>query len=420
MTIPLKNAFAAGSGSYRLEAVDAEALGKGLAFAAQADNPSAVYFNPAGLTQLKGKTYVSLGAGAIQPFCSYKDDTTGERTNRRRQTFIIPNFFVVSDFGLEKFSFGAGESSYWGLGTYWAEDSFSKYVATKTDYRTDDIMLTGAYEINDNLSIGLAADYTNSYVNKKRMLSQQTWGGADGDLQLKGSDKNAWGYRLSTLYKANKQHSFGFMYRSPVDVKYKGKIYLNGLNGAYASPAYFGGSSYETEITCKTTLPQSVVFGYCYKPNDKLKLEFDTEWMDWSSIEEEKIEYPSESNAGRLSVLNAGNPAPRDWKPSFAYAVGAEYKVNEILKLRAGYIFHETPIPQVNFETSVPDAKSNIVTLGAGIKLKKNVGIDIAYAAMFYAARNVKNDVGSLSGADINGKYETFINICVVTLTFKI
>ncbi|MFA5430261.1 MAG: hypothetical protein WC329_03800, partial [Candidatus Omnitrophota bacterium] len=68
----------------------------------------------------------------------------------------------------------------------------------------------------------------------------------------------------------------------------------------------------------------------------------------------------------------------------------------------------------------IPDAKSNIVTLGAGIKLKENVGIDIAYAAMFYATRNVKNDVGSLSGADINGKYATFINICVVTLTFKL
>jgi long-chain fatty acid transport protein len=368
---------------------------------------------------LKEKTYLSLGATAIQPRCSYKDNT-GERTDRRIQTFIIPDFFVVSDLGLEKFSFGLGESTYWGLGTYWAEDSFSKYVATKSDYTTDDVMFAGAYAVNENISIGVAADYTNSYVNKKKKLSQQTWGGADADFQLKGSDKNAWGYRLSTLYKVNKKHSFGLMYRSPVDVKYKGKLYLDGLNGVYASQAYFAGASYETEVTSKTTLPQSIVLGYCYKPTDKLRLEFDTEWMDWSSIEEEKIDYPSETNATRLSVLNAGNPVPKDWHSAFAYAIGAEYKVSDTLRLRTGYLFHKTPIPQSTFETSIPDASSNTVTLGAGIDLNKNFTIDIAYAAMFYNKRKINNNVGSLSGVNINGEYDTFINICVLTLTFKL
>ncbi|MDD5561719.1 MAG: outer membrane protein transport protein [Candidatus Omnitrophica bacterium] len=419
LIFPARNAYCVGSGAFRLEAPDAEALGKGLAFVAQADNPSAVYFNPAGLTQLKGKTYLSLGAAAIQPFCTYKDES-GNKTERRKQVFTIPNFYVVSDFGLEKFSFGLGGSSYWGLGTYWSEDSFSKYVSTKSDYRTEDIMFAGAYEINDNLSIGLAADYTKSYVNKKKLINQGAWLGADGDFQLKAKDNSSWGYRLSTLYKLNKKHSFGFMYRSPVDVKYKGKLYLDGLNGVYAGAAYFGGSSYETEITSKTTLPQSIVLGYCYKPNEKLKFEFDTEWMDWSSIQEEKIDYPSESNANRLSVLNGGNPAPKDWHSAFAFGLGAEYKVNGILKLRAGYLFHKTPIPQANFDTSLPNASSNTLTLGAGINLNKNTSLDFAYAGMLYNKRKINNSVGSLSSANINGEYATFINIYLLTFTLKL
>lgn len=419
LILPLKNAYSAGSGAFRLEAPDAEAMGKGLAFAAQADNPSAVYFNPAGLTQLKEKIYFSLGAAAIQPFCTYKD-TSGNQTDRRRQVFTIPNAFVVSDLGLEKFSFGIGGSSYWGLGTYWAEDSFSKYVSTKSDYSTQDIMFTGAYAINDNLSIGVAADYTKSYANKKKKLNQSAWLGADGDFQLKAKDNSAWGYRLSTLYKLNKVHSFGLMYRSPVDIKYKGKVYLDGLNGVYASAPYFGGTAYQTEITSKTTLPQSIVMGYCYKPTDKLKLEFDAEWMDWSSIQEEKIDFPTETNATRLSVLNGGNPVAKDWHSAFAYALGAEYKVNDILKLRTGYLFHKTPVPQANFETSLPDASSNTVTLGAGINLNKNTTLDLAYAGMFYVKREISNNVGSLSGVNINGEYESFINIYLLTVTFKL
>lgn len=421
LSFSLKNAHCAGSGAFRLEVPDAEALGKGSAFVAQADNPSAVYFNPAGLIQLKEKTYLSLGAAAVQPFCSYKDDS-GYTTDRRKQVFTIPNAFVVSDFGLEKFSFGLGGTSYWGLGTYWAEDSFSRYVSTNADYSTEDIMFTGAYEINENLSVGAAADYTRSSVNKKKKLIQAGIGD-DGDFQLKGRDNSSWGYRLSALYKLNEKHSFGLMYHSSVEVKYKGNVYLDNLNNINPLLPYntiFGGSSYKTEMTSKTTLPQSIVLGYCYRPTDKWRLEFDAEWMDWSSIQEEKIDYPSESIPARLNVLNAGNPVPKDWHSAFSYALGTEYKVNDFLRLRGGYFFHETPIPQANFETSLPDSTSNTMTLGTGMNLNKNTTLDFAYAAMFYNKRKIGNTIGSSSGANINGDYSSFVNVYLLTLTFKL
>jgi long-subunit fatty acid transport protein len=142
--------------------------------------------------------------------------------------------------------------------------------------------------------------------------------------------------------------------------------------------------------------------------------------MDWSSIKEEKIDYPSESDAGRLSVLNDGNPVPKNWHSAFAYALGIEYKVNDILRLRTGYLFHKTPIPQANFDTSLPDSSSNTVTLGAGIDLNKNIRLDLAYAAMFYDERKIDNNVGSASGASIDGEYNTLINVYLLTLTFKI
>ncbi|MDD5464925.1 MAG: OmpP1/FadL family transporter [Candidatus Omnitrophica bacterium] len=417
LTFPLKNAYSAGSGAYRLEVPDAEALGKGSAFVAQADNPSAIYYNPAGLTQLKGKTYVSVGASVVQPFCTY-EDTAGNQTDRRRQVFTIPNGFVVSDFGLEKFSFGLGATSYWGLGTYWAEDSFSKYVATKSDVITQDVMLTAAYEINDNISVGAGLDYTKALANKKKKLNQASWGGADGDFQLKGRDNNAWGYRLSTLYKLNKNHSFGLMYRSAVDLTYKGKVYLNDLNGTYQST--FGGASYETDMSTKSRLPQSILLGYCFKPDDKWRFEADIEWMDWSSVDKEQIDYPSETDAARLAVLNAGNPVQRDWRAVLSWAFGTEYKVNDNWKLRAGYFFHKTPIPEGTFDTALPDSTSNSLTLGTGYQINKNLSLDFAYAAMFYNQRKINNAVGSSSGANINGKYDTFINVYLLTLTFKL
>jgi long-chain fatty acid transport protein len=412
-------AFAAGSGAFRIEVVDAAAMGKGAAVVAQADNPSAIYYNPAGMTQLDGKLNISLGASIIQPFTTYKNNS-GNETDILRQIFTIPNILAVSNLGLEKFAFGIGTTSNWGTGTYWAEDSFSKYVATKSDFNTQTVMFSGAYDINDNLSIGVSADYLKSYVNKKKKLNNANFlGSGDGDFQLKGKDNSAWGYRLSTLYKLNKKHSFGFMYRSPIDVKYKGKIYMDNLDGVGYSLYNFG-TSYETEVTSKMTLPQSILLGYCYKPNDKWRFEFDMEWMDWASIQEEKIDYPSESNAGRLTVLNDGNPAPKDWHSAFSYAIGTEYKVNDSLKLRGGYFFHKSPIPQANFDTALPDATSNSITVGAGINLNKNTTLDFAYAAMFFEKRKIDNNIGSGSSASIDGEYRTFDNIYMLTLTVKI
>jgi long-chain fatty acid transport protein len=436
MVFSIKNAYSAGSGAYRLEVPDAEAMGKGSAFVAQADNPSAVYYNPAGTTQLKGKAYVSVGTAVVQPFCTYKD-ASGNETNRRRQSFTIPHTYFVSDFGLEKFAFGFGATSYWGLGTYWSEDSFSKYVSTQADYSTQDAMITGGYELNENISFGIGVDYATSYVNKKKKLLQGSGTTADGDFQLKGTDTNAWGYRLSTLYKINEKHQLGLMYRSEVNVKYKGKISLNNLNAGltadlnsdgFADTSYqtiFGGNSYETDISSKSTLPQSVVMGYCYKPNEKWTFESDVEWMDWSSIKEEKIDYPSgfgtEAIPGaRSAVLNNGNPTPKNWHSAYSCSLGAEYKLNDKWQLRVGYFYHQSPIAGANFDTSLPDSDSHSITTGLGYKFNKDMGLDLAYAGMFYNKRSVQNTVGSSSGANINGDYKTFISVYMLTFSFKL
>ena len=44
----------AGAAAFDLPDQDAFVIGRGMAFVATADNPSAIYYNPAGITQLSG------------------------------------------------------------------------------------------------------------------------------------------------------------------------------------------------------------------------------------------------------------------------------------------------------------------------------------------------------------------------------
>ena len=84
--ISITSVQAASSGAFNIFGSDSEALGKGNAFTGEADNPSAVYFNPAGLGQIEG-TQVSLGTSLIKPLISHTS-STGVETEMRENKFF--------------------------------------------------------------------------------------------------------------------------------------------------------------------------------------------------------------------------------------------------------------------------------------------------------------------------------------------
>ena len=159
------NVFAAGSGAFRLETPDAGAFGKGSAFVGEANTPAAVYYNPAGLTQIKS-TEVSVGAALIAPQTDYKN-FAGDTTQMRRNDFLIPHVYVAAPID-SKLSVGVGATTYFGLGEEWAQDSNLRYAATESDIENKDYMLTVAYQVTDQWSFAVSADNDDSKVKLAR------------------------------------------------------------------------------------------------------------------------------------------------------------------------------------------------------------------------------------------------------------
>ncbi len=413
------NALAAGSGVIRLELPDAATAGKGSAFVGEANRPSAVYYNPAGIVQIG--TQVSLGLTTLQPHLDYKG-ASGDAIQMRRDTFVFPHVYFTTPVVKDKFYVGVGESSNYGSGNDWAADSptgFTRYSMLKSKFENKDYMLVGAYKFNDQWSFALAADNDDSKIDKEKKLLQATQ--SDGNLQLKTKD-NAWGYRIATMYKLNERHQFGLMYRSRINHKYEGKLYLDNLqHGASTTDyqTYFGGTSYETKVTTKLALPQSVVLGYSFKPTNKWTFNVDIEWLDWSSVKRQTFNWVDETDATRLGVLNTGNPQARDWKSVWSQSVGAEYAATDRLRLRGGYIYHQTPIGQDTFDTTFADNNSHSFTTGLGYDITSQLTIDLAYVGVLYEPRKVDNSVDGVFGANLDGRYKQFINIGSVTLTYK-
>src|ERR1043165_7070211 len=78
---------------FRLPNQDPEGIARGNAFAATADNPSAIYYNPAGITQLEGNQ-LSLGVYAVSADTKYTAlDGSGATANTDAALQPVPQIY---------------------------------------------------------------------------------------------------------------------------------------------------------------------------------------------------------------------------------------------------------------------------------------------------------------------------------------
>ena len=201
------------AGGFQLNEHGARAMGMGGAFTAVADDPSAMYFNGAGLTQLYGWNFMA-GTSFIAPnteFRGISPDITSYKTTA--QTFVIPNGYVT--YGSGDWAVGLGFNVPFGLGTEWPTDWPGRYLAIKTDVRAYTITGEGAYKVMDNLSVsaGLVFSFSTVTITEK---NPQTPFPEDAFITLDGKDNSAFGYNFGILYKPISKLSLGASFHSQI------------------------------------------------------------------------------------------------------------------------------------------------------------------------------------------------------------
>jgi long-chain fatty acid transport protein len=272
---------------------------------------------------------------------------------------------------------------------------------------------TVAYKYNNIVSLGFGIDYIMSETSSHKRIADTT---GLGDFHAKGNG-DGWGYNLGLLVKPSENQSIGFSYRSKIDITYTGTISMTNMsNGIYAA---FFPDNYVTGMESRLTLPQTISLGYAFRPDQKWTIEADGIWTDWSSVQEDFVKYIDEGDATRLAVLNDGNPLAKDWNATMSYGIAAKYKATDKWVLRCGYLYAETPVPAANFEPSMVDMNMHCVSLGAGYKFNDGFSIDAAYFGGFYRDRYITNDIALSSGSDLDGTYESYVNVVSVGFTYK-
>jgi len=102
----------------------------------------------------------------------------------------------------------------------------------------------------------------------------------------------------------------------------------------------------------------------------------------------------------------------------FAIHLGGEYWFNEVLALRAGYTFDETPIPDSTIDPILQDATRDIFSFGIGY-ITGFLTTDLAYDVFFLRDRDANNVLpAALLPVTQNGTYETIGHLISLSFTF--
>ncbi len=145
------------------------AMAQGNAFVAQADDPSAIFYNPAGLTQLK-RPEIYFNSVLTTTNRTYTSPV-GEYTTAKHDIFSIPAFYVSYPVH-ERVVLGLGYFSPFGLGTTWPPEWAGRYLSTMSRLQTYNVNPVVAVKLLENLSVAAGFDVLWSRVRIERKTFQ--------------------------------------------------------------------------------------------------------------------------------------------------------------------------------------------------------------------------------------------------------
>lgn len=402
-----------GSG-FQLNEQGARAMAMAGAFTGLANDPSAIYFNPAGITQLTGTNF-SVGSTMIMPLSAYHfPKPSTDVTDMNGQTFALINFYVTHQLS-EKISVGLGVNNQFGLGTKWDPKWAGKYLAVETDVKSFYFTPVIAYKLFDNLSVSAGPTIAMAKVKIARRVPNAVNALApDFMLTMESTYATAVGYTIGVLYKPVKQWQFGFSYRSESKFTFDGTATSDPASFTFVHPVYKVPVTVpwpNGSISAPLTTPQSATLGIVYFPNDQLTASFDFQYVGWAWYNQLAVTFNNYNPASPTFTGSSTSSAARNWKNTYIVRLGFEYKATDMFSVRFGALYDHNPVDDQYVEPSLPDADRVGLNIGFGGKLSDHISVDLAYMYLSFPDRQISNSVFGFNGTYSNEAHLFALNL---------
>jgi long-chain fatty acid transport protein len=413
------------AGGFMVPHQTARGLGLASAVTAGVDDPSAVYYNPAALSEVNGNNL--LVTGSYINVINSVENGKRKAVNEHDDNFLATLFANYHVPGTD-FTIGMGTYTPFGLATTY-EKPFTRFAAQRTELKT--IFVTPALSWHPSKYFSAGAGF--SFVHSSGLFSRAVCfappgvpdpitgatgctvpgGLLEGRLRLTDT-ANAFTYNVGLLGKPTDNLRIGFSYRARTDLIFD------------HADVKFGGVGFAANRSIKASvrpipLPPVIDVGLFWQINRSWGVEFVYEHARWSEFERFAALFPP-------STVFLGKPVPgfnlpEKWKDTSTLRLGSYYSLNKNWEIRGGIALGETPIPNRTLNPAIPGADQLSLNGGFGYKWG-DLSVDLGYAAVFYKTRRItNNELEGLpatgvpfTGAPGKDKHETFNNF--VSLSF--
>lgn len=393
LTVALGSSIALGAG-FALYDFSARGNALGGAMVGKADDASAIAYNPAGITQIPGSSYMT-GLAFIMPRGTVTETSTGISQDLIEHTFIPPHFYYTKQMS-DTVWFGLGLMSRFGLGTDFPDDWFGRYNSYYANIQSVSLNPNIAWKATDDLSLSVGVEAIWFEYGSKKALPYVAYTGA----YLLGDDYS-WGWNLGAHWKANDKVRVGLSYRSEVDLTIEGNAEV------------YGPSAYVTKAHGDITLPEMFMGGVAVQINDKTSLEVGAIYTGWSSYDEMTLVYEHFLGAGAGEYTKT---TAKNYKNVWRYQVGLEWATSPEWTWRFGYTYDQSPIPDDTIDYQLPMSDRHLLSIGFGYT-KNDRTWDFAYTYLMADDRSIA--ARPADGVPASNTSNMDANIFVVSYSVK-
>ncbi len=389
-----------------LNSIGPKSLGMGGAYVGLANDYSAIYWNPAGITQLKG-AQLALFVTDVIPTGTYKFSAYGIDAQTLSNHYISPNIMgYLPLFGGEKLTVGLGAYVPAGLGAEWdgmdlvafsgpaqfggATNAFAgKSFEWMSKIGVFNISPAVAYRLNDKISVGATLNIYYGMMDMKRPINAvnnfaptnpaapSDGGLVDNQYEESGSGLG-FGATFGLLVKPVDMLAVGISFRTKNTVSFEGTA---------KNTAFQAFNAYESDYERDLAWPMWIGGGIALKPIEKLTLAVDVQFSQWSDTQE-KIVTEYKNAVWAAAMDEAARTMELNWEDKMQIRFGAQYQLTDALALRAGYYNDPAPAPDETANIIFPSISYNALAIGASYCFGK-INLDFGFEYLMGKDRDI-------------------------------
>lgn len=375
------------------------------------DDALAIYANPAAMIQatahqVAGHFTGVFGNTKFRGTASTTGLTETKGTRNAAKKVAVPSFGVIAN-AHDRLKVGVMVHAPFGLKFNYGNTSVTRAHSTRAEMTTINVVPSFALKIIDSLAFGagLQMQYSKVDLARKGTLTNANSPGTVSGSTFSNIGGNDWslGWTAGLYATLSKAWKVGLSYKSKMTANLDG-------NGELLSN---GNQLVGFKSEAKVRFPHIFTLSSSYDINCAWTILADVIYTRWSAVKDISIRnhLPAAFNGVATDVT------PLNWKNSWFFAAGVNYRLSDTLSLRFGYAYDMAPSRDATRVVSIPDSNKHWLATGATYNVSKAMSLTISYGHEFF--QKGKIGLTSTTKGNLTGKVRNSVDLVSLQFNYK-